>query len=76
METILANEILKAQNAILKQISKDYGIPLSSLTGKKTKRPPAMKHTHHPLDVDDTCRACAQYGNPFNASVISLEICN
>ena len=76
METILANEILKAQNVILKQISKDYNIPLSTLMGKKAKKPPPAKHTHMPGEVDDKCKVCAQYGNPFNASVIQLEICN
>ena len=76
METILANEILKAQNAILKRISKDFNIPLSTLTGKKPKKLPPVKHNHLPEEIDDTCKVCAQYGNPFNASVIQLEICN
>ena len=75
METIIANEILKAQNLILKRISKDYNIPLSSLTGAKPKKAPGLSHNHEPGVVQAAgCAACAQYGNPFDSRELEFSI--
>ncbi len=74
METIIANEILKAQNLILKRISKDYNIPLATLTGDKPRKKPVIRHNHKPGCMgNEPCAACGQYGNPFDAG--ALEFC-
>lgn len=73
METILANEILKAQNLILKRISKDYNIPLATLTGAKPRKKTPINHNHKPgLRGAEPCVACSQYGDPFDASALKF----